>query len=94
MGPITPEEPPTPILSAGSHPFESKVSPRSGTLLWLIRRHSKDVLNIPSGVKNSDNLQGIGFVPVDHQIGIDQEERVPLIHQLPASGQYRDFSPA
>src|ERR1035437_1552213 len=53
-------------------------------MLMLFWRQAKDALHIASGVENPDDLQGLGFVPIDDQVRIDQKEPVPLVGQFVA----------
>src|ERR1035441_10015801 len=53
-------------------------------MLKLVWCQAKDLLHIASGVENPDDLNGLGFVPIDHQIRKDQKEPVPLVGQFVA----------
>src|SRR5450759_201689 len=53
-------------------------------MLLLVLCRAKHALYIASGVENPDDLQGLGFMPIDDQVRIDQKEPVPLVGQFVA----------
>ncbi len=47
--------------------------------LRLIRRQSQQALHISRGMKNAHDLKRLGFMTIDDQIRIDQQETVSFV---------------
>ena len=43
---------------------------------------ANDALNVARCMKNTDDLQWFCFVPIDHQVRIDEEEQMTLVDQF------------
>jgi hypothetical protein len=47
--------------------------------LRLVLRQPENALHIPRGMENANDLQWLGFVPVNDQVRIDQKETMPFV---------------
>jgi hypothetical protein len=54
-------------------------------MLRLVWTQANDALHIASGMEDTDDLEGFGFVPIDDQVRIHEKEPVPLVGQFVAT---------